>query len=79
MKFIAFKSKDGELKGNLSFYCRALRVSRQGFYRYLANKDRPWKYQALADAMMEILEEDDCKDISFYHRLFLSRHALMAA
>ena len=24
-----------------------LGVSRQGFYKYLANKDRPWKYQAL--------------------------------
>ena len=77
MKFIAFKTKDGELKGNLSFYCRALRVSRQGFYRYLANKDRPWKYQALADAMMEILEEDDCNDtygrIRMYQALMLKQ------
>ena len=77
MKFIAFKTKDGELKGNISFYCRALRVSRQGFYRYLANKDRPWKYQALADAMMEILEEDDCNDtygrIRMYQALMLKQ------
>ena len=58
MKFIALKTKDGELKGDIFFYCRILHVSRQGFYQYLANKDRPWKYQPLADAMMEILEED---------------------
>ena len=39
---------------------RILHVSRQGFYQYLANKDRPWKYQPLADAMKEILTEDEC-------------------
>lgn len=62
MKFIALKTKDGELKGDTAFYCRSLHVSRQGFYQYLANKDCPWKYQPLADAMKEILEEDECKD-----------------
>ena len=62
MKFIAFKTKDGELKGNIAFCCRILHVSRQGFYQYLANKDRPWKYQPLADLMMEILAEDECND-----------------
>ena len=30
-----------------------LHVSRQGFYKYLSVKDRPWKYQALADTMLE--------------------------
>ena len=62
MKFITFKTKDGELKGNIAFCCRILHVSRQGFYQYLANKDRPWKYQPLADLMMEILAEDECND-----------------
>lgn len=62
MKFIAIKTKDGESKGDIAFFCRTLHVSRQGFYRYLANKDRPWKYQPLADAMKEILEEDECND-----------------
>ena len=62
MKFIAFKTKDGELKGNIAFCCRILHVSRQGFYQYLANKDRPWKYQPLADLMMGILAEDECND-----------------
>ena len=41
--------------------CRTLHVSRQGFFQYLANKDCPWKYQPLADAMKEILTEDECK------------------
>ena len=62
MKLIALKTKDGESKGNIAFYCRVLHVSRQGFYQYLANKDRPWKYQSLADAMLEILSEDECND-----------------
>ena len=62
MKLIVLKTKDGEEKGDISFYCRVLRVSRQGFYQYLANKERPWKYQSLADAMLEILSEDECND-----------------
>ncbi len=77
MKFIALKTKDGELKGDIFFYCRILHASRQGFYRYPANKDRPWKYQPLADAMMEILEEDDCNDtcgrIRMYQAFSFSR------
>lgn len=62
MKLIALKTEDGALKGNIAFFCRTLHVSRQGFYQYLSNKDRPWKYQPLADAMREILEEDECND-----------------
>lgn len=45
-----------------NFYCRMLCVSRQGFYKYLANKDRPWKYQDLADAMRAINAEDEYND-----------------
>ncbi len=77
MKFFAFKTKDGELKGDISFYCQAFHVSRQGFYRYLANKDRSWKYRSLADAMMEILAEDNCNDtygrIRMYQALLLKQ------
>ena len=62
MKFIAFKTADGAHKGNISFYCRLLHVTRQGFYQYLVSKDRPWKYQELADAMMQIHAEDECND-----------------
>ena len=59
MMFIAIKTEDGVIKGKLSFYCRMLKVTRQGFYKYLTNKDRPWKYQDLADAMREIASEDN--------------------
>ena len=52
MKYIALRTEDGEKKGKIAFYCSVLGVSRQGFYQYLANRDRPWKYQALADAML---------------------------
>lgn len=62
MKFIALKTNDGELKGDIAFYCRCPHVSRQGFYQYIARKDRPRKYQPLADAMLEILSEDECND-----------------
>lgn len=47
MKLIAIKTNDGEWKGNIAFYCKMLHVSRQGFYKYLMNKDRPWKYQLM--------------------------------
>lgn len=77
MKFIALKTEDGELTGNIAFYCKVLHVSRQGFYQYLANKERPWKYQPVADAIMEILQEDTCNDtygrIRMYQALNLKR------
>ena len=60
--FIALKTEDGAIKGKISFYCNMLDVSRQGFYKYLANKDRPWKYEALADAIQAIYDEDICND-----------------
>ena len=50
------------IKGKPTFYCRMLHVSRQAFYEYLQRKDRPWKYQKLADAMQDILKEDECND-----------------
>lgn len=62
MMFIALKTEDGAIKGKISFYCNMLDVSRQGFYKYLANKDRPWKYEALADAIQAIYDEDICND-----------------
>ena len=62
MMFIALKTEDGAIKGKISFCCRMLNVTRQGFYKYLADKDRPWKYQDLADAMRAIVAEDKCND-----------------
>ena len=70
MKFIAIKTEDGIIKGKLAFYCRMLHVSRQGFYKYLSVKDRPWKYQTLADAMLEIHAEDICNDTYGRVRMF---------
>lgn len=62
MKFIAIKIADSSITGNISFYCKILHVTRQGFYKYLANKDRPWKYQDLANVMLDIYSEDEYND-----------------
>jgi len=43
-------------------YCKVLKVSRQAFYYYLKNKDKPWKYEDLAKASKEIIAEDECND-----------------
>ena len=59
MKFIALKTENGRITGKISFYCKALEVSRQGFYEYLKNKDKPWKYETLAAIMIKIREEDE--------------------
>ena len=75
--FLAIKTEDGVIKGKISFYCRILKVTRQGFYKYLQNKDRPWKYQDLADAMRAIVSEDECNDaygrIRMYQALLLKQ------
>ncbi len=75
--FLARKTEDGVIKGNISVYCRILKVTRQGFYKYLAEKDRPWKYQDLADAMRVIASEDECNDtygrIRMYQALLLKK------
>ena len=62
MKFIALKTCDGGAKGRISFCCKALEVTRQGFYEYLKNRSKPWKHEELAAKMMEILHEDECND-----------------
>ncbi len=62
MKLIALKTDNGRIKGKIAFYCKALNVSRQGFYEHLKNKDKPWKYETLAAMMIEIREEDECSD-----------------
>lgn len=62
MKFIAIKTEDGKITGKISFYCRLLSISRQGFHSYLKNRDKPWKYEKLAEEMMKINAEDECND-----------------
>lgn len=70
MRFLAEKTDGGGKKGKLSLYCRALKVSRQGFYQYLSRRGRPWKYQGLADAMRAILDEDICNDTYGRKRMY---------
>ena len=57
--FIVIKTEDGRIKGKISFYCKILKVSRQAFNNYLKTKDVLWKYQSLADAMLDICSEDE--------------------
>ena len=52
MKFIALKTDDGKIKGKIAFCCRALDVTRQGYYNYLENRNKPWKYETLAAEMI---------------------------
>ena len=70
MKFIALKTNDGTETGKNAFYCRVLEVTRQGFYDYLKNRDKPWKYEALAAEMMEIIDEDECNDTYGRKRMY---------
>lgn len=70
MRFIAIKTDDGRITGNISFYCRMLKVSREGFRKFLKNKDKPWKYEALAEAMRDICTEDECNDTYGRIRMF---------
>ena len=58
----ALKTCDGGAKGRISFCCKALEVTRQGFYEYLKNRSKPWKHEELAAKMMERLHEDECND-----------------
>ena len=46
----------------------------EGFYRHLSRRERPWKYQRLADAMREIHDEDVCNDACGRKRM---HHALL--
>ena len=70
MKFIALKTNDGTETGKIAFYCRVLEVTRQGFYVYLKNRDKPWKYEALAAEMIEIVDEDECNDTYGRKRMY---------
>ena len=56
--FIACKTDDGKVKGKISFYCKVLHVSRQAFNKFLKRKDAPWKYQSLADAIIDRIAHD---------------------
>ncbi len=66
------RTDDGRNTGNISFYCRALKVSRQAFYDYLARKNKPWKYESLAKEMMKIHNEDKYNDAYGRERMYLA-------
>lgn len=70
MKFIAKKTEDGVVKGKIAFYCKALDVSRQAFYEHLKNRNKPWKYAALAEEILDIIAEDECNDTYGRVRIF---------
>ena len=77
MNFIALKTEDSRKKGKITFFCKVLDVSRQGFYQYLINRNRPWKYQKVAELIQEICHEDLCNDtygrIRMYQALQLKK------
>ena len=72
MRYIAIKTDDGKVKGRISFYCKALEVSRQAFYDYIIHKNAPWKYQSLADEIMKIHSEDKHNDTYGRNRMYMA-------
>ena len=72
IKFIVLKTDDGKAKGKINFYCRSLEVSRQAFYDYLERKNSPWKYEALADEIMKIHNEDKHNDCYGRNRMYIA-------
>ena len=47
-------------------------VSRAAFYDYLARKDKPWKYEALANEMLKIHNEDEYNDSYGRERMYMA-------
>jgi len=47
-------------------------VTRQAFYDYLDRKNKPWKYEPLAEEMMKIHDEDKCNDTYGRERMYLA-------
>jgi putative transposase len=56
-----------------------LEVTRQAFYDHLSHKNAPWKYQALADEMIKIHEEDQYNDCYGRERMYLALQQRKAA
>lgn len=64
------KTDDGRKKGEISFFCRTLGVSREGFRQHLLNRNKPWKYEALAREMRTINAIDECNDTYGRERMY---------
>ena len=72
MKFIAIKTNDGRITGKISFYCKALEVSRQALYDYFDRMNNPWKYEPLSVEMQKIHNEDECNDCYGRKRMYMA-------
>ena len=77
MKFLDIKTSGGTKTGKISMYCKALGVSREGFRKYLKNKNKPYKYEALANEIKSIIAEDECNDM--YGRTRMHQALLLKA
>ena len=62
MKFMSQKISDGKGKRNIARFCRWLNVSRQGFYKFMNKPERPWKHATIAQAIRDIVAEDEWND-----------------
>ena len=47
-------------------------VSRQAFYDYLIRKNKPWKYEKLAEEMIKIHNEDEYNDCYGRERMYIA-------
>jgi transposase InsO family protein len=56
--------------GEITMYCRVLKVTPQGYKKYLKNLSRPYKYAQLLAAMRAILEEDQYNKTYGKQRMF---------
>ncbi|MDD3889441.1 MAG: IS3 family transposase [Syntrophomonadaceae bacterium] len=56
MKYIELCCQEG--KWNVAALCRVLQVSESGYYKYLRNKSKPYKYADLLKQIYELLKED---------------------
>jgi transposase InsO family protein len=70
MKYIALLTNNATDKGKIAYYCRMLKVSRQGFYDYITNLDKPYKYAHLAAKIKEIIAEDIYNDTYGRRRIY---------
>jgi len=65
-------TKNGFAKGKIAFYCRMLKVTRQGFYNFLKSLSKPYKYESLVALIKEIIAEDECNDTYGSQRIWES-------
>lgn len=66
------KDRRRVVKGKISFYCEALKVSQQAFYDYLGNRNKPWKHERIAGLISDIIAEDECNDTYGRGRIYAS-------